>query len=84
MRCYICDHQLTDKEVNYNQDLGMDEPCTTCLDVALDAAYSGGFSPFGEEVTKVGIDAEWDSADGFASELPLNSVDLGFRLGEIE
>lgn len=60
MRCYICDRRLTDKEISYNEDLGRDEPCTTCLDVALDAAYSGGFSPFGEDVERVGVDAEWD------------------------
>lgn len=54
---------MTDKEVNYNEDLQQDEPCTTCLDVALDAAYSGGFSPFGDDSVRIGVDAEWDSMD---------------------
>lgn len=43
MRCNICNHALTDKEVTFNEDLQTFEPCTTCLDIALDAAYSDGF-----------------------------------------
>lgn len=43
MRCYICDKELSDKEVIYNEDYHKHEPCTTCLDIALDAAYSSGF-----------------------------------------
>lgn len=42
MRCHICDKELSDKEVSYNEDLQGYEPCTECLDIALDAAYSGG------------------------------------------
>lgn len=44
MRCYICDKDLTDKEVVFNKELGSFEPCTICLDIALDAAYSGKFA----------------------------------------
>jgi hypothetical protein len=36
--------------VNWNKDLGCYEPCATCLEIALDAAYSGGFSPDDEEI----------------------------------
>jgi len=61
---------LTDKEGSFNEDLQQNEPCTTCLDIALDAAYSGGFSPFGEDVTKVGVDAEWDDDGGSLDGMP--------------
>jgi hypothetical protein len=43
MRCDICDKALTDKEINWNDDLKSYEPCTVCLDAAMDAAYSSSF-----------------------------------------
>lgn len=43
MRCYICDKELSDKEGSYNKELRQCEPCGTCLDIALDAAYADGF-----------------------------------------
>jgi hypothetical protein len=42
MRCNICDKQLTDKEVQWNKELKQYEPCTECLEIAMDAAYSDG------------------------------------------
>lgn len=49
MRCNICDKELSDKEVVYNEELQAYEPCTYCLDVALDAAYSNGFQKEDDE-----------------------------------
>lgn len=43
IRCYICDKALTDKEGAFNKELGQCEPCSNCLDIALDAAYADGF-----------------------------------------
>lgn len=43
MKCHACDKDMSDKEINYNEELGDYEMCTTCLDIALDAAYSQGF-----------------------------------------
>lgn len=43
-RCYVCDKSLSEKEVVYNEELKHQEPCTECLDIALDAAYSNGFT----------------------------------------
>lgn len=43
MHCKACDKQLSDKELSWNEDLKDWELCTTCLDVALDAAYCDGF-----------------------------------------
>lgn len=48
MRCAICDRALSDAEVQWNKDTETFEPCSTCLEIALDAAYSGGFDPDGE------------------------------------
>lgn len=45
MKCYICDKTLTEQEVQYNKVLDQWEPCGACLEVALDAAYSGDFKP---------------------------------------
>lgn len=40
MKCYACDHDLSDKEINFDFEKanGLDL-CTTCLDIALEAAY---------------------------------------------
>lgn len=43
MRCNICDKQLSEKEINYNEDLPAFEPCSVCLEEIMDAAYSGNF-----------------------------------------
>lgn len=43
MHCNICDKQLSEKEINYNDDLKSFEPCSVCLEAAMDAAYSDGF-----------------------------------------
>lgn len=43
MHCHICDKELSDKEVSWNKDLDSFEPCTTCLDIAMDAAYCDGY-----------------------------------------
>lgn len=48
MRCNICDRALSDAEVVFNKDLDTYEPCSTCLEVAMDAAFSQGFSPDGD------------------------------------
>lgn len=34
---------MSDKEISFNDDLQTYEPCTNCLDIAMDAAYSNGF-----------------------------------------
>lgn len=45
MRCHICDRALSDTGIVYNKTIGGYEPCPVCLEAALDAAYSKGFSP---------------------------------------
>jgi hypothetical protein len=46
MRCYICDTELSDTEVQHSEDPKHSfEPCKTCDDISFDAAYSGGFDP---------------------------------------
>jgi hypothetical protein len=49
VRCNICDKPLSEKEVSWNDDIKTFEPCTTCLDVALDAAY-GQHRPDDEDI----------------------------------
>lgn len=62
MRCAICDKDLSDKETIYNEDLKAYEPCTTCLDIALDAAYCDGFSIEHDEIPT--LDTEFDNDNG--------------------
>lgn len=59
MRCNICDRALSDTEVVFNKDLDAYEPCSTCLEVAMDAAYSQGFSPDGEPLDDPEMEAEF-------------------------
>lgn len=63
MRCAICDRQLTDKEVVFNKDLQAYEPCTVCLDIAMDAAYCDG-NRYDEEYECIVLDASFDDAEG--------------------
>lgn len=44
MRCNICDKALSEKEVSWNKEIGNFEPCSECLEISLDAAFSDGFS----------------------------------------
>lgn len=59
MRCNICNKSMTDKEIQWNEDLKTYEPCVTCLDIAMDAAYSQGYDYDEEEYTPV-LDGEFD------------------------
>lgn len=48
MRCNICDRALSDTEIIWNKDIKTYEPCNTCLEIAMDAAYSQGFKCDGD------------------------------------
>ena len=61
MHCNICDKEMSDKEVSYNEDLKAYEPCTVCLDIAMDAAYSQGFHTEDDEFQYV-VDEAFDEA----------------------
>lgn len=49
---------LTDKEMVYNEDIDGYEPCTECLDVIMDTAYSQGFKT--EDEYEYSVDEEFD------------------------
>lgn len=44
MHCNCCDKQLSEKEIIWNPEIDNWELCTTCLDVAMETAYSQGFN----------------------------------------
>lgn len=57
-RCYICDNELTEQEIQLGErTVSLDpveampklEPCTTCLTIIMDAAYCDGFEPYPDE-----------------------------------
>lgn len=43
MRCNICDRALAHDEINFNNEIKAFDPCFTCLEIALDAAFSQGY-----------------------------------------
>lgn len=47
MRCYICDVELSESEIQLDEEL-KSEPCTMCQNIIMDTAYSGGFTPGGQ------------------------------------
>ena len=55
MNCHICDRGLSETEVVWNKEggklpgTGAYEPCSTCLEAAMDAAYTDGFVRGDEE-----------------------------------
>lgn len=44
MHCHICDAELSEKEIVWNEELDGYEPCSVCLEIIYDAAFSDGFS----------------------------------------
>lgn len=61
MKCYICDKELSEKEIIYNEEVSSYEPCTTCLDVIYDTAYCGNFA-FDPDAVEF-VDEDYDKAD---------------------
>lgn len=60
MRCSICDKALSEKEISWNKDTGTFEPCSECLEIAFDAAFSDGFSRPDEDDSFVIVEDEDD------------------------
>lgn len=58
MKCNICDAELNEKEINYNEQLQAFEPCGTCLEIALEAAFAGGVP--GEDTVVTAVDSDFD------------------------
>lgn len=56
MQCHICTKVMSDKEIQYHPELQQWEPCGTCMDVIMDAAYNGQYD---EEVSRV-VDPSFD------------------------
>ena len=54
MKCYICNKDLTDDEIVIDNDTKEYAPCSECMAIILDAAYSDGFvKPDEEEIEPV-------------------------------
>lgn len=61
-RCHICDNELTEQEIQFGEDKKL-EPCTTCLEIIMDAAYCDGFEPYPDEDVTVIHDHDTISLD---------------------
>ena len=42
MHCKVCDREMSEKEITWNEELNDWEICSTCLEIALDTAFSNG------------------------------------------
>ena len=62
-RCYICDNELTENEIQLSQDTMKIEPCTLCLTIIMDAAYCDGFEPYPDE--DVTVDPALEEGDSY-------------------
>lgn len=72
MRCNCCDRKLSDEEISYNPEIDAFELCHTCLEIALDAAFSDGYTdPDEDDVTSV-LDAE----DTVEVEVPYSDLSI--------
>lgn len=49
MHCNICDKEMSEKEISFSKELNTFEPCSICLEVIMDAAYSDGFKTEDDE-----------------------------------
>ena len=78
MKCHICDKELSDKEVSWNKDLSAFEPCSTCLDIAFDAAFSDGFSRPDDDDKFVIVEDE----DNASYESAMNTMYSYFKRGD--
>lgn len=58
MRCNCCNRMLDETEIIYNEELGTFELCSTCLNIAMDAAFPSGYKQE-EEETPV-LDPDFD------------------------
>lgn len=66
MQCHICSKVLSEKEVQWNAELEEWEPCGTCLEVIMDAAYCGRYDDEESRVVDPSFDDETlygDSSD---------------------
>ena len=81
MKCNICDKDMSDKETSFNEELETFEPCTVCLDVAFDAAFSNGFSRDDEDKYVILGDADdWDDYGSTESREGIIETDFrGYR-----
>lgn len=43
MRCHVCDKAISEAEIQVTPDGKGYEPCSICMEIALDAAYCDGF-----------------------------------------
>ena len=53
MRCECCDKVMSPEEIQYIIQVKEFDYCTTCLDVAFDAAYSGDFKRSEENIEEL-------------------------------
>lgn len=68
MKCNICDKTLTEKEISQHDQTKEFEPCGTCLEIALDAAYSDGFAHPDDE-PEGAVDPDFDNSYGDSTDI---------------
>ena len=61
MRCYICDAELSENEIQLDEE-NKSEPCATCTSIIMDTAYSDGFEPGGTSGTDPLLDVDVENS----------------------
>lgn len=56
MHCRICDKLMEPEEISWNVLTKEYEPCRTCMEIILDAAYTDKISKYFEGDEDVGMD----------------------------
>lgn len=81
MRCECCDKIMSPEEIQYIQEEKTFDYCTTCLDIAMEAAYSGDFKRNEEELTEVDDDLPF-KYDGEVETLDLDTYQSTLEGGD--
>lgn len=68
MRCDICDKTLSEKEIQYDESTRKFDPCSECIEIIMDAAFSDGFTTGDDEVVTL-VDGSDDYLYGDASDI---------------
>ncbi len=74
-KCNICDKEIQGDEIQWNAAGQFFEPCGTCLEIAMDAAYSDGFQYEEDIVTVLDTSFDGDASDIVYSPMNENDYD---------
>lgn len=63
MRCNICDRAMGESEIQLTPDNLSYEPCSVCMEIIMDTAYSDGFTRPQDDEFELDEDCEFEVTD---------------------